>query len=335
MEEKKDKVSNSLMIDQMMDIYNYFPNVAEFESINKDISDKANFSKIFNNFLTKLKKFDQFLTNQFSKKNKYIDIKNFFDFYSEVDFYLFNYLENNVTELEEYIKDIWKEQLGNNIAHICFFIILVDKYIEHAGKISEYDKNILYWTILFHDLGKYKDMNPFIKEYIDISSYDKTHPFKSIIIFLNSAFEHELFFYPNDEYKNELNNIYKEEFINSIFKSWNLEKKKFSMRYNISFKYIDVIQKFFMKIKLQEENEWIYDICVLIIFHQSLPNNKNYMNSPLLEEKYIKIFFTKRLVELMRIIMVYDSASHSMFSGCSNWVKEINKNIDEITKLFN
>ena len=113
--------------------------------------------------------------------------------------------------------------------------------------------------------------------------------------------------------------------------SW---KKNFLMRYNISFKYIDVIQKFFMKIKLQEQNEWIYDICVLIIFHQSLPNNKNYMNSPLLEEKYIKIFFNKRLVELMRIIMVYDSASHSMFSG-SNWVKEINKNIDEITKLFN
>ena len=88
-----------------------------------------------------------------------------------------------------------------------------------------------------------------------------------------------------------------------------------------------------MKIKSEEQNEWIYDICVLIIFHQSLPNNKNKMNSPLLEEKYIKIFFTKRLVELMKIIMVYDSASHSMFFG-SYWVKEINSNMNEITKLF-
>ena len=52
-------------------------------------------------------------------------------------------------------------------------------------------------------------MNPFIDEKIDFSYYDKTHPFKSIIIFLNSAFEHELFFYANDEYKNELNNMYK------------------------------------------------------------------------------------------------------------------------------
>ena len=156
---------------------------------------------------------------------------------------------------------------------------------------------------------------------------------KSIIIFLNSAFEHELFFYPNDEYKNELINIYKEEFINSIFDSWNLEKYKKKERYNICYKHIDVIEKFFMKIKSQEKNEWIYDICILIIFHQSLPNNEYCMNSPLLDEKYIKIFFTKRLVELMRIIMVYDSASHSMFFG-SNWSEEINKNIDKITNLF-
>ena len=88
-----------------------------------------------------------------------------------------------------------------------------------------------------------------------------------------------------------------------------------------------------MEIKSQEKNEWIYDICVLIIFHQSLPNNEYCMNSPLLEEKYIKIFFTKRLVELMRIIMIYDSASHSMFYG-SSWIEPINSNIDEVIKLF-
>ena len=210
---------------------------------------------------------------------------------------------------------------------------MVDKYIKILEKIKEYDKNILYWTILYHDLGKYRELNPFIKEKFDYSSYDKTHPFKSIIIFLNSAFEHELFFYPNDEYKNELINIYKEEFINSIFDSRNLEKYKKKERYNICYKHIDVIEKFFMKIKSQEKNEWIYDICVLIIFHQSLPNNKDNMNSPLLEEKYIKIFFTKRLVELMRIIMIYDSASHSMFYG-SSWIEPINSNIDEVIKLF-
>ena len=87
------------------------------------------------------------------------------------------------------------------------------------------------------------------------------------------------------------------------------------------------------KIKSQEQNEWIYDISVLIIFHQSLPNNEWHMNSPLLEEKYIKIFFTKRLIELMRIIMIYDSASHSMFRG-SDWIIPINNNMDKVIKLF-
>ena len=328
MEDKKDNVDSinkiivNLKIDEMMTKYKYFPNCTEFESLNKEIPDNNNFSKIFNNFLSRLKDFDTYLTyNISSKKNS---------FYGG---YLIEYLMNYETEVKDYLNGIWEMQLGEVKYHTGFFIILVDKYIKISGKISEYDKNILFWTILYHDLGKYKEMNPFIKEDIDLYDYDKTHPFKSIIIFLNSAFEHELFFYPNDEYKNELNKIYKEEFINSIFKSWNLEIYDNKTRYNISFKYIDIIEKFFMKIKSQEKNEWIYDICILITFHQSLPNNEYQMNSPLLEEKYIKIFFNKRLAELMRIIMVYDSSSHSMFYG-SNWPEQINKNMDKIMKLF-
>ena len=102
--------------------------------------------------------------------------------------------------MREYIKKYWQEQIdnfNNNILHIYYFIILVYKYTNSCDKFSDYDKNILYWTILYHDLGKYIDMNPIIKEKIDVSEFDKTHPFKGIIIFLNSAFEHDLFFYPN------------------------------------------------------------------------------------------------------------------------------------------
>ena len=328
MEEKKEVDNNFLLIDDMMRRFNYFPNTKEFESINKEIPDNHNFSKVFNNFLTKLKDFDKAFTAHTSTKKPV----KYYSSYSYEEYYLFKYLKDNDNELNDYIKE-WKEQFDTNTKHICFFIIMVDKYSQYNGNISEYDKNILFWTILFHDLGKYKQMNPFIDEKIDFSYYDKTHPFKSIIIFLNNAFDHDLFFYPNDEYKNELINMYKNEFTNAIFNSWNIEIIDNDKIYNICFKYIEEIQKFFMKIKSQEQNEWIYDICVLIIFHQSLPNNKNRMNSPLLEEKYIKIFFTKRLVELMRIIMVYDSSSHSMFSG-SDWVAQINLNMDEVIKLY-
>jgi hypothetical protein len=103
--------------------------------------------------------------------------------------------------------------------------------------------------------------------------------------------------------------------------------------YNISFKNIEEIKKFFDFIKQNVQNKWIYDIATLIIFHQSLPNNEREMNKPLLDNKYIKIFFDIRLIELMRIIMVYDSASHSLFEG-GNWIEEINKNLDEVRNLF-
>ena len=332
MKKKETETENLLLFDKMMDENNYFPNCTKFESINKEISDKHNFSKIFNNFLSKLKDFDRIFTENNSSKTKNTTWNKNYKF--EYEHYLIDYIKISDDEVKEYIKNIWEKQFDinpNNIRHICSFLILVDKYINRSGKLTNYDKNILYWTILYHDLGKYIQMNPFIDEKINTFEYDKTHPFKSIIIFLNSAFEHELFFYPNDEYKKELNNIYKEEFINAIYNSWIRDKSK--VLYNINFNHIDIIEKFFMKIKSEEKNEWIYDICILITFHQSLPNNEYHMNSPLLEEKYIKIFFDKRLAEMMRIIMIYDSASHSMFYG-SYWPEQINKNMDEVMKLF-
>ena len=189
------------------------------------------------------------------------------------------------------------------------------------------------YYILFHDLGKHMKKHPSINEKKGKYRGDKTHPFKSTIIFLNLMFEKNLFYFQNDNYKNDLINFYKNEFTNSIFKSWKMEKIKKNKIYNISFAYIDIFEKFFNKIKEESKNEWIYDICVLIIFHQSLPNNDKKMYDPLLEEKYIKVFFTRRLIELMRIIMIYDSSSHSLFNG-GNWPEQINKHIDELLKLF-
>ena len=330
--ELRSLTSSSLLLDGMMKKFNYFPNNSEFESINKEIPDKTDFSKVFNHFLLKLKEFDKSFTEHLTSSSK--KIKEIYDYDFILDDYLIEYLKNNDTEVIDYIDNYWKEQIDNNtsnIIHTCQFIILVDKYIKIHGKISDYDTNILYWTILFHDLGKYITINPFIKDQVDYLSYDKTHPFKSLIIFLDNSFAHDLFIYTNDEYKNELNNIYKEEFRNSIFNSWEKEGKQ--KRYNISFKYIDIIEKFFMKIKSEEKNEWIYDVCILIAFHQSLPNNDNHMNSPLLDEKYIKVLFSKRLVELMRIIMIYDSCSHTLFRG-SQWTNQINTNMNKVIQLY-
>ena len=329
--EEKTK-NNPLIIDEMMINNDYYPKNKEFESKNNEITENNNFSLIFAHFLKFINSFDSNFTAYFNKLEinnvKYIlDIK--------LRSYLLEELKLNDKEIKEYTQ-YWKQHNEYNLSHTCIFLLMADKYIKKISnhKFSDYDKNILYWTILFHDMGKHMNIHPSINEKIGKYKGDKTHPFKSTIIFLNLMFEKNLFYYPNDNYKNDLIHLYKNEFSNSLFKSWKMEKIKKNKIYNISFKYIDIFEKFFNKIKEELKNEWIYDICVLIIFHQSLPNNDKKMNEPLLEEKYIKIFFTRRLIEFMRIIMIYDSSSHSLSEG-GVWSEQINKHIDELLKLFN
>ena len=101
-----------------------------------------------------------------------------------------------------------------------------------------------------------------------------------------------------------------------------LKKKKIRNKkgifYDINFNNFDDIEKFLLKLKSLKENKWIYEVVILIIFHQSLPNNNpelhgRHINEPLLDEKYIKELFDIRLIELMRIILIYDSSSHCVF----------------------
>jgi hypothetical protein len=56
-----------------------------------------------------------------------------------------------------------------------------------------------------------------------------------------------------------------------------------------------------------------------------------HINKPLLDEKYIKELFDIHLLELMRIILIYDSSSHCLFSS-SIWEQEIDKYFDLLIK---
>ncbi len=57
------------------------------------------------------------------------------------------------------------------------------------------------------------------------------------------------------------------------------------------------------------------------------------MNKTLLEEKYIKQIFDLRLLELMRIVMVNDSAAHTLFSG-EVFTEEINENLNAVREFI-
>jgi hypothetical protein len=89
------------------------------------------------------------------------------------------------------------------------------------------------------------------------------------------------------------------------------------------------LDEFNTLLEQSDNNSWIIDIVKLVIFHQSLPNAKDHMNHPILTKDEFKYFFDARLLELMKLIMVNDSASHSKFSNDS-LNKEIINNLNNL-----
>lgn len=79
--------------------------------------------------------------------------------------------------------------------------------------------------------------------------------------------------------------------------------------------------------------DWVIDIFLLVIFHQSLPNCTKYRNIPILCEEHMKLFFDKRLLEMMKIVMINDSMSHAMFNDLI-FEREITSNIDFLINKF-
>jgi hypothetical protein len=84
-----------------------------------------------------------------------------------------------------------------------------------------------------------------------------------------------------------------------------------------------------MILEQSQGNNWIIDVVKLVMFHQSLPNAKSHMNQPILNSEEFKSFFDNRLLQLMKIIMVNDSASHS------KWINEgvTDEIIENLNKL--
>ncbi len=210
--------------------------------------------------------------------------------------------------IRKYILDkryLWNNEIINYIGYYCnsldkkvkshtIIFFMVDEFI-NRDKLSDYDKNILYWAILFHDVGKFHEMNTIYKEdYSKNKFIDKAHPFKSAIIFIQTIINKKLIFFNDENEKKEFIDFFEKPFTQALYKSFEEEENKYNnLVYNINFKYFDDIEKFLLKLKLHKENKWIYEILILIIFHQSLPNNDpnlhgRHINEPLLDEKYIK-----------------------------------------------
>ena len=108
-------------------------------------------------------------------------------------------------------------------------------------------------------------------------------------------------------------------FLDSI----NLKEEKNGRKiYEQSFKHLkEIVANFNALAEINPHNKFVVDIITLIAFNQSLPN--------LDKENADLIFSSKRIVELMRILAVNESAAESLFAKDSVTAK-INETFDQL-----
>lgn len=223
--------------------------------------------------------------------------------------------------------DNLKRKVKLHINVFCYLFTVIEKEFINK-KLVEYDINIIYWAILFHDIGKYINMHPVLEKNYSFEAGDKMHPYKSALIFIDTLLDKKLIFL--NESNIEIFNKKYSEFKKKIFDSY-LIKDKY---YIIDIKCFDDIILFIKYLRsIGDKNSWFCEVFTLIIFHQNLPNNELHMNKRLLTKEQIKEVFDLRLIEMMRIIMVLDSLSHQIFDP-SEWTKQINKQLDEVRTYF-
>ena len=215
----------------------------------------------------------------------------------------------------------WKTLLSYSEGRICYhvfkmlFLILQDP---HFNELNKYDKNVILWAALLHDISKRGKPVLIGKDYI--------HPFKSgwqtLKIFRNSFKFVEI----SDE----------------DMKQWDIVFEDLYIKDN---KTDDIIQDHskirIVKIFIDEhiKNEFLRDVFWLVFLHQSLPTIEEHVAKSLLcpLESEVKVYFSKRLMEIMGIILRNDSLSYLLYSP--KWTKkrfmnEINDNVAKMLKFL-
>ena len=339
--ELQNPIHDAILMNQKIPLIKNFP---QKYSNNQVIPEEYNLKIILKDYINKLSLLEKYASENLKllkPKDKNLSI-TFFWYEGENTHYL--------DEINESLSDFMGEKFKNLRDRVRFhenlffyiLTILEDNIIRE--KFVDYDINILYWVSLFHDIGKHQNMHKIYEKDYLYGILDKMHPFKSILLFIETLIEKKLFKI-SDEELSILKNKY-ENFKEIIFDSYEelpstpnimktgdekIDKQKI---YNISLKHFNEIYEFLKYIKsLGSENNWIYDASSLIIFHQNIPNNEFNMNYPLLTNEQIKEVFDLRLLEMMRVIMLLDSSTYTIFDK-TEWEIQINKQIDNLRKNF-
>ena len=339
--ELQNPIHDAILMNQKIPLIKNFP---QKYSNNQVIPEEYNLKIILKDYINKLSLLEKYASENLKllkPKDKNLSI-TFFWYEGENTHYLDEINESLSNFMGEKFKNLRDRVRFHENLFFYILTILEDNIIRE--KFVDYDINILYWVSLFHDIGKHQNMHKIYEKDYLYGILDKMHPFKSILIFIETLLEKKLFKISEEELS-ILKNKY-ENFKEIIFDSYEelpstpnimktgdekIDKQKI---YNISLKHFNEIYEFLKYIKsLGSENNWIYDASSLIIFHQNIPNNEFNMNYPLLTNDQIKEVFDLRLLEMMRVIMLLDSSTYTLFDK-TEWEIQINKQIDNLRKNF-
>ena len=334
-------IHDSIMMNKKYPLIKDFP---QKYSENQIIPEDINIKLLLKDYLKALPSLEKYA----SENLKYLKPKK--KNLSITFFYYEGKNEHYLEEINESLSDFMGQKFKNLRDRVklhenlfCYILtILEDNIIKE--KFVDYDINILYWVSLFHDIGKHQNLHKKLEKNYLYGILDKMHPFKSILLFIETLLEKKLFKISEEEIK-ILKTKY-EKFKELIFDSYEElpstptimktgdEKIDNQKKYNISLKHFNELVEFLKYIKsLGDENNWIYDASSLILFHQNIPNNEHNMNHPLLTNEQIKEVFDLRLLEMMRVIMYLDSSTYTIFDN-TEWEIQINKQIDILRNIF-
>jgi len=218
--------------------------------------------------------------------------------------------------IEKYI-EVWKTMKTYTDGRICFHVykmfysLLRDPQYQQLPK---YEKNILLWSTLLHDICK---RGPPV-----IQGKDPIHPFKGAWLSL---------YYFNDVFKfvnlsksdfEEWDEIYKEAYLNV--------NDKEVQNHIIVPKVKEFIDK---KLK---GNDFVIKVLYYVLLHQSIPTLKDHPHASMLEplESEVPKYFNKRMFKAFRILLIHDSFSYLLFSPDTRALfgKEIDANVQLLEK---
>ena len=155
---------------------NNFPtHLCDFQQTSKKIDDTVNFKNRFKTFYNFITKFDETLDNEINPKlfqnNSSMEELNL------IDIEVKKLVENNLTLMEAECPPVFLKQWnglntyfnGKTKIHIILTLTLlyIDIEIIH-NDINEYEKNILYWALMLHDIAKHVILNERLRETFEL-----------------------------------------------------------------------------------------------------------------------------------------------------------------------